>query len=85
MVATEIKEFDLRVFVLVDIGVRSFVVGDVIEGHPRRLLAQFIAHEREAGALQGGPDFFDVVVIHNVRLAHCQRIDGDGQDTLQRP
>src|SRR6266576_608652 len=84
MVATEIKEFDLRIFVLIDIGVRRLVIRDVIKSHPWRLFSQLIAYEREAGAIEGGPDFFNVIVIDNMRFPHGERVEGHGQNALQR-
>src|ERR1700730_343645 len=83
MVASEIEKFDLRVFVLVDVGVRSLVVGNVVKRHSGSLPPQLIAHERETGTIQGGPDFLDVVVIHYVRLTDGKRIEGYGQNALQ--
>src|SRR4030081_1911157 len=83
MVAGEIKKFDLRVFVLVDVGVRRLVIGNVVKPHSRSLPPQLIAYERETGAIQGGPNFLDVVVIHDVGLTNSERIEGYGQHGLQ--
>jgi len=84
MIAAEIKKLHLRVFALIDIGVRRFVVRDVVEGHSRSLLAQLISHERDAGALQRSPHLFNIIVVHHVRTANGERIQRYRQDRFER-
>src|ERR1700675_2534163 len=85
MVASEIEKFDLRVFVLIDVGVMRLVIGNVVKGHSGSLPPQLIAHERETVAIQGGPNFLDVVMINDVGLTDGKWIEGHGQNALQRP
>jgi hypothetical protein len=84
MVASEIKKFDLGIFVLVDVGVRRLIVGNMVEGHPGSLPSQLIADERETGAIQGRPYFFDIIMIGQVWLPDGERIECDSQNTLKR-
>ena len=51
MVASEVKEFDLRILVLVDGGVGSQIVGHVIERHSRGLLEKRIADKGDASSI----------------------------------
>ena len=84
MVASEIEKPDLRIFVLIDVGVRSLIVGYMVERHTWSLLPESIPDERKACAVDLGPHFLDVVMIHQVRLAHGERIERNGQNSLQR-
>ena len=85
MVTSEIEKFDLRVFVLIDVGVRCPVIGNVVKRHSGSLPPQLVAHERETGAIQGGPNFLDVVMINDVGLTDGKWIEGHGQNALQCP
>ena len=76
MVASEIEKPDLSILVLIDVGVRRLVIGNVVERHARSLPAQLIAYKSETGAIQRGPDFLDVVVIHYMRFSHGEWIEG---------
>ena len=51
MVTTEIEKFHLRVFILVNVAVRSLVVRNVVEGHPRRLPTQLVPHKSQTGSV----------------------------------
>src|SRR5215831_16874445 len=83
MIAREIEKTDFRIFVLIDVGVRRLVIGDVVERHPGCLPAKFIADKSKAGAFQGSPDLLNVVMIDDVRTAHRQRIERHDQHRFQ--
>src|SRR5712664_1377494 len=83
MITSEIKKPDLAVFILVDAGVGRFVIGNVVKRHSGSLPPQLIAYECETGSAQGGPHFFDVVMIHQMWFADRERVEGDRQHALQ--
>src|ERR1700686_5079542 len=85
MVSSEVEKPDLRVFVLVDVGGRSLVIGNVVERHAGSLLPESIPYKRQTGAIESRPDFLDVVMIHQVRLAHGERIERNGQTKVPFP
>src|SRR6202049_3806265 len=47
MVASEVEKPDLRVFVLIDVGVRSLVIGNVVERHTGSLVPGGIPYKRD--------------------------------------
>src|ERR1700680_1179159 len=57
MVASEVEKPDLRVFVLIDVGVRSLVIGNVVERHTGSLVPGGIPYKRPTGAVERRPDF----------------------------
>ena len=69
---------------IVDIGVRRFVIRYVQESHTGRLSPKLIAYEGQARAVQRCPHLFDVHVIHEMRLSDGEWIQCYGQYALER-
>src|ERR1700722_19747554 len=83
MIAAKVEELYLRILVLIHVGVGSQVIRHVVEGHTRRLLAQRIADEGQAGSIERCPHFFDIGMVYDMRLADGERIESYGEHALQ--
>ena len=83
MVASEVEKSDLRVFVLIDVGVRSLVVGYVVKRHAGSLLPESDSLRTQGSCRRERSTLPRCRHDPPGAASQGRGIDGHGQDTLQ--